>query len=61
MLLLSCACRQSILGGFIVGAWLTLFMVARGTGSLSGVSVKGGGGALYLAVAGDAVWLCVLE
>ena len=61
MLLLSCACRHSILGGFIVGAWLPLFMVARGTGSLLGVSVKGGGGVLYLAVAGDAVWFCVLE
>ena len=61
MLLLSCACRQSILGGLIVGAWLTLFMVARSSGALSGGSVKVGGGALRLAVTGDVVQLCISE
>ena len=61
MRLLSCTCRQSILGGLVVGAWLTLFMVARGSGALSGVSVKVGGGALHLAVAGDEVRLCISE
>ena len=60
VLLLSRACRPSTLCGFIIGAWLTLFFVARGIGSLLEVSIKGGGGVLCLAVAGDTVWLCVL-
>ena len=61
MRLLSCTCHQSILGGLVVGAWLTLFLVARGSGALSGVLVKVGGGALRLAVAGDVVQLCIPE
>ena len=61
MRLLSCTCHQSILGGLVVGAWLTLFLVAPGSGALSGVLVKVGGGALRLAVAGDVVQLCISE
>ena len=61
MRLLSCTCHQSILGGLVVGAWLTLFLVARSSGALSGVLVKVGGGALRLVVAGDVVQLCISE
>ena len=49
---MSSSCHQFVLGGLIVGVWLTLIAGAPGFGALSGVLVKLDGGALVLVGAG---------
>ena len=49
---MSSSCHQFVLGGLIVGVWLTLIVGAPGFGALSGVLVKLDGGSLVLVGAG---------
>ena len=49
---MSSSCHQFVLGGLIIGIWLTLIVGAPGFGALSGVLVKLDGGALVLVGAG---------